>query len=55
MLSHIKLYLYKRSLRNQLKSLIHSGKIDKITFVSETGEKLVCYKIDKKSNEGEKK
>lgn len=55
MLAQIKLYLYKRSLRKQLKNLIYSGKIEKITFVSVDGEKLMVYRLDKKSNEGEKK
>lgn len=60
MLAQIRLYLYKRSLRKQLKSLIYSGKIEKITFVSMSkdgvdGDRISVYKLSKKSNEGEKK
>lgn len=63
MLAQIRLYLYKRSLRKQLKSLIYSGKIEKITFVSMSkdgvdgvdGDRISVYRLNKKSNEGEKK
>jgi hypothetical protein len=54
MIDHIKLYLYKRSLRKQLKNLIYSGKIEKITFVSVDGDRLSVYRLNT-SNEGEKK
>ena len=55
MLAQIRLYLYKRALRKQLKSLIYSGKIEKITFVSVDGDRVSVYKLSNKSNEGEKK
>lgn len=40
---------------NELRKLIRSGRIEKIVVVSLDGKELTVYKLNKKSNEGEKK
>jgi hypothetical protein len=49
MLTRIKAYFYKRSIRKQLKYLITNGNVTRITLMSPDGKEYVCYKIEDKS------